>query len=229
MAETTSNVEFAHRIHEHGHSGGGGHGHRSEMLEILEAVVLAAVAVLTAWSGYQAARWDARSAASYAKASSTMIQSQEQLTLAGQERLYDITTFNSWLNETLKGDARGADLLRRRFRPEYVTAFTAWMKLDPMNSPDAPPGPVFMAEYRNAKAEKGHELAKEASRLYEDGVTAREKGDSYVRITVVLATVLLLTALSQRFKIRGPRIGLLAVAFVMLAVAMYWIVTFPRA
>lgn len=229
MAESTSNVEFAHRIHEHGHSGGGGHSHRSEMLEILEAVVLAAVAVLTAWSGYQAARWDARSAASYAKASSTMIQSQEQLTLAGQERLYDITTFNSWLNETLKGNSRGADLLRRRFRPEYTTAFTAWMKLDPMNNADAPPGPVFMAEYRSEKAEKGHELAKEAARLYEDGVGAREKGDSYVRITVVLATVLLLTALSQRFKIRGPRIGLLAVAFVMLAVAMFWIVTFPRA
>jgi hypothetical protein len=35
--------------------------------------------------------------------------------------------------------------------------------------------------------------------------------------------------LSQRFKIRGPRIGLLVVACVMLAFALYWIVTFPRA
>ena len=229
MAETSSNVELAHRIHEHGHSGGGGHAHRSEMLEVLEAVVLAAVAILTAWSGYQAARWDARSAASYAKASSTMVQSQEQLTLAGQERLYDITTFDTWLNESLKGNAKGADLLRRRFRPEYATAFAAWMKLDPLNNPDAPAGPIFMAEYRSEKGDKGHELAKEASRLYEDGVTAREKGDDYIRVTVVLATVLLLTALSQRFKIRGPRIGLLAVAFVMLAVALFWIATFPRA
>jgi hypothetical protein len=228
MAEKTSNVEFAHRIHEHGHSGGHA---RSQWIEILEAVVLAAVAVLTAWSGYQAARWDARSAASYAKASATMVQAQEQLTLAGQDHLYDIATFNAWLNQTLSGNAKGAELLRRRFRPEYAAAFEAWIKLDPLNSadPNSPPGPSFMAEYRSARTEKGHELAREASRLHEEGVDGKEKGDEYVRITVVLATVLLLIALSQRFRILGPRIGLLSVAFVLLAVALYWLATFPRA
>jgi len=229
MSERTSNVEFAHRIHEQGHSGVGAHGHRSEWLEILEALVLAAVAVLSAWSGYQAARWNARSAASYARASSTMVQSQEQLTLAGQERLYDITTFDTWLNASLRGEKKSAALLERRFRPEYAVAFEAWQKTDPFHDEKAPAGPIFMAEYRSAKMEKGHELAREASRLYEEGVAAREKGDDYVRITVVLATVLLLTALSQRFKIRAPRVGLLAVAFVMLAIAIYLITTFPRA
>ncbi len=229
MAETTSNVEFAHRIHEQGHSRGGHHGNREEWLEILEAVVLAAVAILTAWSSYQAARWDARSAASYAKASSTMVRSQEQLTLAGQEHLYDITTFDSWLRAALRRETAAADLLARRFRPEYAVAFEAWRKTDPLKNAKAPPGPSFMAEYRNAKTEKAQELARESSRLFEEGVAAREKGDEFVRATVVLATVLLLTALSQRFRIRAPRIGLLAVACAMLAVAIYWIVTFPRA
>jgi len=230
MAERTTNVEFAHRIHEQGHSGGGAQS-RSNWLEVLEAVVLASVAVLTAWSGYQAARWDARSAAAYAQASSTMVESQEQLTLAGQERLYDISTFNSWLDQTLKADEKGVELLRRRFRPEYAVAFEAWMKLDPLNSedPKIPAGPIFMAEYRSAKTETGHALAREASRLHEEGVSGREKGDEYVRITVVLATVLLLTALSQRFHIQGARIGLLAVSFVMLVIAIFWIATFPRA
>ncbi len=228
MAEHTSNVEFAHRIHEQGHARGH-HGSREEWLEILEAIVLAAVAILTAWSGYQAARWDARSAASYAKASSTMVRSQEQLTLAGQEHLYDITTFDSWLHAALRGETETADLLTRRFRPEYAVAFEAWRKTNPLENPKAPPGPAFMAEYRNAKTETAQELARESSRLFEDGVTSREKGDEFVRATVVLATVLLLTALSQRFRIRAPRIGLLAVACAMLAVALYWIVTFPRA
>jgi hypothetical protein len=228
MAETTSNVEFAHRIHEHGHSGGG-HEHRSEWLEILEAIVLAAVAVLTAWSGYQAARWDAKSAAAYARASSTMVQAQEQLTLSGQDHLYDITTFDSWLEAKVGGDQALAAMFERRFRPEYAVAFAAWMKLDPLNDPKAPPGPGFMAEYRSERAVRAKELAEQASRHYEQGVSTRETGDEYVRITVVLATVLLLTALSQRFKIRGPRIGLLAVAFVMLAAALFWIATFPRA
>jgi len=228
MPETTSNIELAHRIHEHGHAGGA-HPHREEWLEILEAVVLAAVAVLTAWSGYQAARWDAKSTASYARATATMVQAQEQQTLAGQEHLYDITTFDSWLEATLRQERKLAAMFERRFRAEYAVAFSAWMKTDPLNDPNAPPGPGFMPEYKSARSEKARELSAEAGRLYEAGVSTRETGDRYVRITVVLATVLLLTALSQRFKIRGPRIGLLAVAFVMLAFALFWIGTFPRA
>jgi hypothetical protein len=228
MAEKTSNVEFAHRIHEQGHAN---HGGGNQRLEILEALVLAAVAILTAWSGYQAARWDARSAESYAKASATLIEAQEHLTLAGQDHLYDIATFNAWLNQTLSGNQKGADLLRRRFRPEYAVAFEAWMKRDPLNAtdPTIPSGPSFMAEYRSERTEKGQELAREAKRRHEEGIASKEKGDEYIRITVVLATVLLLIALSQRFRVHGPRIGLLCVAYVLLAVALYWIVTFPRA
>ena len=229
MPETTSNVEFAHRIHEHGHSGGGGHSPRGQWLEILEAVVLASVAVLTAWSGYQAARWDAKSAAYYASSSLKTVQAQAQVALAGQEHLYDITTFGSWIDARAHGDAKTAALFERRFRPEYAAAFQAWMKLHPLNNPQAPPGPTFMPEYRSAKRDQAKQLAEEAHRLYEEGVAARERGDEYVRITVILATVLLLTALSQRFQIQGARIGLLAVACVMLGVALWWIATSPRA
>ena len=226
MPESTSNVEFAHRIHEQGH--GGPHG-RAEWLELVEAIVLAAVAVLTAWSGYQAARWDARSAASYAKASSTTAAAQEQHTLAGQNHLYDICTFNSWMAAKSSRDEALAVILERRFRPEYAAAYAAWIRTDPFHNPNAAPGPSFMPEYKSARLEKARALSEEAKAQYEGGVQARETGDEYVRITVVLATVLLLTALSQRFKIHVARVGLVAVAFVMLIVAVYWIATFPRA
>jgi hypothetical protein len=229
MPETTSNVEFAHRIHEHGHSGGTSHPPRGQWVEIFEAVVLASVAVLTAWSGYQAARWDAKSAASYALASTTNVQAQEQQTLAGQDHLYDITTLGSWLEAHARGEEKLAAMFERRFRPEFAAAFQAWMKLDPLNNSSAPVGPSFMPEFKSSRRDQAKTLAEEAHRLYEGGVAARERGDAYVRITVILATVLLLTALSQRFRIEGARIGLLAVAYVMLAFALWWIVTSPRA
>ena len=227
MAETTSNVEFAHRIHEQGHHGGP-HG-RAEWLEILEATVLAAVAVLTAWSGYQAAKWDARSAAAYASASSIMAAGQEQQTLAGQEHLYDIATFNSWLGASQSGQKELATMFERRFRPEYRVAYEAWMKTNPLTNPSAAPGPSFMPEYRNARLDEARRLARKSRDEYERGVSSRETGDEYVRITVVLATVLLLTALSQRFRIHAARVGLVAVASALLIVAVYWIATFPRA
>jgi hypothetical protein len=51
MPEATSNVEFAHKVHEHGHRQPPSIGRRAQLIEIVEAVVLAIVAVATAWSG----------------------------------------------------------------------------------------------------------------------------------------------------------------------------------
>src|SRR4051812_41579740 len=96
MAEVTSNVEFAHKVHElheQGHHGDS----RSEWIEILEAIVLAIVAIATAWAGYQAAKWDARSAEEYALSMRTSIESQQLAGLAGQEKLYDNIAFNGWI------------------------------------------------------------------------------------------------------------------------------------
>jgi hypothetical protein len=231
MAETTSNIEMAHRIHEQGHHhhDDGPPSRRKELIEIFEAIVLAAVAILTAWSGYQAARWDAKSSAAYAAASGTTVKAQEQQTLAGQDHLYDIVTFGSWLQATHRGEKDLAAKFERRFRPEYATAFAAWMRTNPFENTQAPAGPSFVPEYRNAHVEASHELARQAQELYERGVATRETGDDYIRITVILATVLLLTALSQRFKVLAPRVGLLVVACVMLVFAIFYIATFPRA
>jgi hypothetical protein len=38
-----------------------------------------------------------------------------------------------------------------------------------------------------------------------------------------------LTALSQRFKVLGPRIAVAAVAVVLLCISAYWILILPRA
>ena len=233
MGEATSNVEMAHKIYEQGEhreEGGAATGRRrAEWIEIAEAIVLAFVAVATAWSGYQAARWDARSAEAYAHASATNVQAQEMATLAGQDRLYDITTFNGWLQATLAHETTVADFYLRRFRPEYAVAFDAWLLLDPLHNPNAPAGPIFMPQYKSALATESAALTQQAKRYFDEGVSTREVGDQYVRLTVFLATVLLLTALSQRFKVLGPRIAILSVAAVMLVVCGYWIVVFPRA
>jgi hypothetical protein len=228
MPEATSNVEFAQKIHEHGHHPASPAGGRAQLIEMAEALVLAIVAVATAWSGYQASKWDALSAQHYNLASRTTVLSQAKSTLAGQDRLYDITTFNDWVAAKIAGKDKLAEFYQRRFRPEYAIAFAAWWKLDPLNNSSAPPGPIFMTEYADAHGKEAEKLAEEAKGYYEDGVRMRETGDQYVKVTVFLATVLLLTALSQRFEIFGPRVAVVAVACVLLALSTYWILTFPR-
>jgi len=229
MPEATSNVEFAHKIQEHGHSHSSPQDRRVRLVEIIEAVVLAMVAVATAWSGYQAATWDALSAQNYNLATRSSVTSQEKATLAGQDRLYDITTFNGWAAAKTAGNAKLVAFYDRRFRPEYATAFAAWQKLDPMNNPSAPAGPIFMAEYVNTNGQESIRLAEETKEHFEKAVTTRETGDKYVKVTVLLATVLLLTALSQRFETFGPRAAVVAVAFALLLMSAYGIFTLPLA
>jgi hypothetical protein len=229
MSEALSNVEFAHEVFEHSHQHSPPADYRAECVEIIEAVVLAIVAIATAWSGYEVARWSALSIREYNLASRVTVLSQETATLAGQDRLYDITTFNGWVAAKVAGKDKLAKFYERRFRPEYATAFAAWWKLDPIKNPAAPPGPIFMAEYTNANSQESANLAQQAQIHFENGVSMRDTGDKYVRVTVFLATVLLLTALSQRFKIFGPRVAVVAVALVLLVLSTYWILTFPRA
>ena len=227
MPEATSNVEYAHRIHEDGHHHPSSD-KQSEWVALAEAVVLAIVAVATAWSGYQAAKWDARSAKEYALSSVNTVLSQEKATIAGQDRLYDITTFNGWMFAKTLGNKEAQEFYERRFRPEYAVAFQAWMKLDPFNNPSAPPGPIYMQDYKDSNALKSADLNQEAQRHFQEAVSSRETGDQYVKVTVFLATVLLLTALSQRFKPLGPRAAVVAIAFVLLIVSSYLLITLPR-
>ena len=86
-----------------------------------------------------------------------------------------------------------------------------------------------MPEYTNVHAEESARLAETAKGYFDAGVSNRETGDDYVRITVFLATVLLLTALSQRFEMLGARVAVLSVAFLLLLMSGYWLLELRRA
>ena len=201
---------------------------RLEVIEIVEAFILALVAVATAWSGYQAAQWAGKRAQDYAKANRLRVTAEGLATLAGQERIYDSDTFNSWLAARFDGKAQAAEFFERRFRDEYRPAFTAWMKTDPFSNAQAPPGPIFMPEYHNAKHEQFLRLTKQAAEMADEGTKSGETGDQYVRITVLLATVLLITAIGQRFRFKTVRILFMILAWLLLCLPFWQLLTLPR-
>ena len=221
-----SNIELAHHLSEHK---GESHSRAHEILEIVEAVVLAIVAVSTAWSGYQAALWTGHQQQLYGLASRYRVQAEGTATTANQERLYNASTVVEWLKAEATGQEKLSDLFERRFLPEFRPAFESWKKTDPLNNPDAPPGPFYMPEYRSAKAEEAAKLNEQATQSFEQGDQAREHSDQYVRVTVTLATVLLLMAISQRFKVQAVRVGLAVIAALLLCLPLYYIITLPRA
>jgi hypothetical protein len=219
------NLEMAHELSEREARS---RGKWEDVLEVLEAIALGLVAVATAWAGYQAARWDGRQALLYGRADTIRIEADENLTLGGQQRLLDVSTFNTWIQAKTRGEHELAKLYVRRFSFEYKVAFDAWLKTDPFENPDAPPGPAYMAAYENPQIEEGQALNAEAHETFDEGTEARETAEQYVRLTVLLATVLFLIALSQRFRVRGVRIGLLVVAVGLFAYDLIEIARLPR-
>jgi hypothetical protein len=199
-----------------------------ELLEIAEAVLLAIIAIATAWSGYQAALWTGQQAELYGQASRLRVQGEGAAAAANQERLYNASTVVEWLEAEAHNDKKLADLFERRFLPEFRPSFEAWKKTDPLNNPSAPAGPQLMAEYRSAKTVEAAKLNDQATEVFERGTQGRERSDEYVRATVTLATVLLLIAIGQRFKTRGVRTGLLVIAMILLCFPIYHILTLPR-
>ena len=223
------NLEAAYTLSERGgHAPPEKQRRQRELGEILEIVILAIVAVATAWSGYQAARWDGRQALLYGESTTMRIEADEAATLGGQQRLLDVSTFNTWIEARAQGQDRIADLYVERFSPEFRVAFDAWLRTRPFSNPDAPPGPSFMPEYHNEQIEHAAELNRQASEAFERGTEARETADRYVRLTVLLATVLFLVAVSQRFTYRAVRLTATMLAGGLLIFALFGVVTLPR-
>ena len=226
------NAEIAHSLHERAleeERQSAAAKRHERRLEIMEAVLLAVVAIATAWSGYQAAKWDGENARQYGLASKLRTEATQAWTLGGQQKIFDSAQFSAWLEAETSGRKQLAALYARRFSPEYSVAFNAWLRAGGLTDPEAPPGPSFMPEYHNSQYAEAAKLNAEASVAFDAGTAARHHGDDFVRVTVLFATVLFLIAVGQRFKLHGPRTGLFAVSLVLLVFALYLVATYPAA
>jgi hypothetical protein len=210
-----------HREHaEHGRS-------RADWLSISEAVMLSLVAVLAAWSGYCAAKWGTEASVRLAEASAMRTEANRALVTANQIRISDSVSFNAVVTTFVAGDPAEFRLATRRLRPGYRAAFTAWLATHPLKNPHAPPDPSYLPQYRIPQEAQGRALDAKAETFFKAGQAAGATGDRYVRITVLLATVLFLVGISGHFPVRAARMGLLGVACVLLALSAIGLLDLP--
>lgn len=222
-----ANIELAHQLTESRKAPPQSLGR--EILEIAEAIVLAIVAIATAWSGYQAALWSGIQSEHYVVSQRLRVQAEGALVIASEQRSYNGIAISEWLKAEAHGERKLAEIFERRLLSEVRPAFEAWKKTDPLNNAQAPAGPYFMPEYRSSEMEESARLNAQATESFTQGNDARQHSDGYVRITVMLAAVLLLTAISQRFRIHAVRLGLTVVAALLLLLPLYRILTLAQA
>jgi hypothetical protein len=198
-------------------------------LELGAVLLLALTTLVTAWCGYQAARWSGEQSDHFARASATRIKAQQAATRAGQLRIDDLLYFDGWLEARGAGDRELEAVYRRRFRPEFVPAFRAWLAQRPFTNRRAIPGPLYMPEYRSADLARSATLDATADGLYQDGSAAKRNGDRYVLATVFFAAVLFFAGISLRLDWRPLRIAVLGFALALLVGGAGFILTLPVA
>jgi hypothetical protein len=208
----------------------GGQTTRSERVLELAAVLLLSITTLaTAWSGYQAARWSGEQSQNYAKASTLRIKSQRASTAAGQFRIADLILFNNWLNAHDAGDKRLEAEYRRRFRPEFVPAYRAWLAQHPFTNRKSAPGPLYVPQYRLAADAHAREADAKADDLFTEGTDAKSNDDKYILSTVFFAAVLFSAGISLRLEWRPLRIAVLCLGGAMLLGGAVFVLTLPVA
>ena len=200
---------------------------RGTWISVLEAVILSAVAVLAAYSGFAAAKWSTTSSIALARSSSLRAQANRADTDAVVTRTLDAVTFNAWFSAFSVGNKRAEALAVKRLRPGYRPAFYAWLATDPAHNPNAPPGPAYMPQYVIPEQQRADTLTKGADASFERGTTAGETADKYVRDTVFLATVLFLVGISGHFRIRAARLAIVGVGIALLLFSVIQLLGLP--
>ena len=230
MPEGLSPSEVGKEITEHRKRGDEPESHqaRDRAITIVEAALLAVVAIVAAYSGYASAKWSTESRLKVAAASTARTEASTENLNALATRNFDSSTFDAWFAAYVAGNRTAMAIAERRFRPAFRLAFDAWQKTDPEHNLSAPPGPTYMPQYKQPDLDRAAQLNAQADRDYQQGAKAGSNGDDYVRVTVYLATVLFLVAISGRFTLRGARYSLVVVALIVLLFALGTLATLPR-
>ena len=219
----------AHTLEEKEKEGAGDEAKGSDrVITIIEAILLAVVAVLAAWSGFAAAKWGTDASLQLAKASTARTEANRADLESFQLRNFDSLTFNAWFTAYVAGNKQAMRVAELRFRPNFLVAFDAWLKTDPFTNPNAPKGPTYMPEYIQPGLAQANRLDAQANAHYAAGEQGGANSDGYVRTTVYLATVLFLVGISGHFRVRAARLGLIGIGGVILAFACVLLLLAPK-
>jgi hypothetical protein len=200
---------------------------RRAWFETVATVLLALAAVATAWSSYQATRWNGEQAKTASRVNAARIEASRAQGLAEGQTQVDIAMFFEWINATDAGDDELATFYTDRFRPEFVPAFEAWLDTEPLTDPSAPPTPFAMDEYQLEAGDEADRLDAEAERLAAEARANLQRSANYVLAVVLFAVALFFGGMSTKLNREGPRKALLAVGSVVFLGTAIWIATFP--
>ena len=202
-------------------------GRHHSYVEILATVLLSLAAVATAWSGYQATRWNGEQAKAAGRTNAIRVEAARAQGLSESQTQVDVATFIQWVDAYALKRTELSNFYFKRFRREFRPAVQAWLKTRPLVNPDAPLTPFAMPQYRLAAASEAKRLDAAAEVSAAEGRRDIQRGSNYVLGVVLFSVSLFFAGLSPRLTdVRLRRITLAIGCFVFLG-TLIWIATSP--
>ena len=201
--------------------------HRRDWVEVSATVLLAFAAVATAWSSYQATRWNGEQAKTSGSVNKTRIEAARASGLANAQQQVDVATFMQWVDSYARGEGKLMKFYRDRFREEFRPAFNAWIATKPLKTEGAPLTPFAMPQYRlAARAEAGRldTMAEELSAQVRRNI---QRASNYVLGVVLFAVALFFAGMSTKLTAAGLRMTMVAIGCLIFLGTAAWLATFP--
>ena len=173
-------------------------GHHRSYAEIVATVLLSVAAVATAWSGYQATRWNGEQAKASARTNAIRVEAARAQGLSEAQTQVDVATFIQWVDAYALDRQELVDFYFKRFREEFRPAVNAWLATKPLKNPKAPLTPFAMPQYKLAASAEARRLDAEAEI---SSATVRrniQRGSNYVLGVVLFSVSLFFAGMSTK-------------------------------
>jgi hypothetical protein len=197
------------------------------VLEIGSAVLLSVATLATAWSGYQASRWNGEASKATARANASRVESTRASGLANRNAQVDIALFTQWVDAYARQETMLADFYRKRFRAEFKPAFEAWVATRPLRNPQAPLSPFAMPQYVLAAETEADALETAAGASAAEARGNIQRAQNYVLAVTLFAASLFFAGISTKLTRPGPRAAVLGLGFLVFVATLVWVATLP--
>jgi protein-S-isoprenylcysteine O-methyltransferase Ste14 len=203
---------------------------RLDWVEVAATVVLSLAVLVASWSAYQASLWGGVQAVNASQYTGQLTESSELTTLITAQFEADAQAMSTWLVLAADGNERGMQILEERFNETLRPAFDTW--IDGSVDGEVPPGvPQDLPEY-----EAGFADLLEVKNFYTVGAAeasstaakANRTGDSFILVTVIMASVMFFAGVGTKLKGKTTRLTMLIVAGLLCAAAIAAMLSLPQ-
>ena len=201
-----------------------------DWVELAATVVLSLAVLVASWSAYQASLWGGVQSANASTYTGSLTESSEVTTLITAQFEADAQAVSAWLSMAAEDNERGMQILEERFDDTLRPAFDAWIAGS--TDGDLPPGvPQDLPEYEASFEELFEVKSFHVTTATEAAATAAEANrtsDSYVLVTVIMASVMFFAGVGTKLKGQAMRLTMLVVASLLCAGAIAAMLSLPQ-